>query len=137
MNRLVSGVRILMVGLPLKGYLPISTSKMLRTGRVLYTSDDVAKAVRLRSFNDKTATSERWGWPLLSNRAVRVQYLLVANLPLLRRLGQRGVQLPLDHFDQRAVIVGLAQVATDAQCAGSLFVLRIFRSREDNDRDLH
>ena len=63
MNRLVSGVRILMVGLPLKGYLPISTSKMLRTGRVLYTSDDVAKAVRLRSFNDKTATSERWGWP--------------------------------------------------------------------------
>ena len=62
MNRLVSGVRILMVGLPLKGYLPISTSKMLRTGRVLYTSDDVAKAVRLRSFNAKTATSERWGW---------------------------------------------------------------------------
>ena len=57
MNRLVSGVRILMVGLPLKGYLPISTSKMLRTGRVLYTSDDVAKAVRLRSKRRLTTTA--------------------------------------------------------------------------------
>ncbi len=35
---------------------------MLRTRRVLYTSDDVVIAVRLRSYLEQTATSERWGW---------------------------------------------------------------------------